>query len=493
MGTVQKNFLYNVAYQILILLLPLITAPYISRTLGATAAGIYSYTNSVAYYFLMAAMLGISNHGNRSVAAVRNNPEKLKRVFSSIYMLQICTFSIAIAAYIIYCMFVVNDNKIIAALQLLYVASGLLDISWLFFGLEKFKLTVGRNILIKSATVLCMFVFVHDPGDLWKYTLIMSAGTFLSQAYLWMYVKKETEFIKVPFAEVADNFKPVCVLFIPVLSYSIYKVMDKIMLGQMSTYAQVGYYQNAEKIISIPMGIITAFGTVMLPRMSNIIAEGDREKSKSYIRLSTKFVTLLCSPIAFGLMGISAVLAPVYLGEEFSACTPLISILSLTVFFVAWANVIRTQYLIPCHYDRVYILSTIVGALVNLIINMALIPVWEGVGAALGTVAAEFSVMIIQMIYVRKRLHIHRYILRYLPVIVAGFFMMIVVRLTGNVLGINILSLILQIFTGAVIFISLTAVYFYVSGDELGIMLKKSIAEKSSAILKPDKNKPEQL
>ena len=154
MKSLQKNFLYNVLYQILLVILPLITAPYISRTLGATAVGVYSYTYSVAYYFLLIAMLGIGNHGNRSIAAVRDDRKKLNKTFSSIYSLQVITFSIAILAYAIYLVLFVKDNRLIVLLQLIYVTSGLFDIGWLFFGLEQFKLTVARNTLIKISTVV---------------------------------------------------------------------------------------------------------------------------------------------------------------------------------------------------------------------------------------------------------------------------------------------------------------------------------------------------
>lgn len=209
-------------------------------------------------------------------------------------------------------------DRLIVLLQLIYVTSGLFDIGWLFFGLEQFKLTVARNTLIKISTVVLMFVFVHKPSDLWKYTLIMSAGTLFSQAYLWLYVKKYVSFEKCSVKEITSNIKPVLILFIPVLAYSIYKVMDKIMLGNMSSYDQVGFYNNAEKIINIPMGIITALGTVMLPRMSNIVANGDKKRVDDYIRISAKLVTLLSSAIAFGLMGVSSVLAPMTSLNSFS-------------------------------------------------------------------------------------------------------------------------------------------------------------------------------
>lgn len=467
MKSLQKNFLYNVLYQILLVILPLITAPYISRTLGATAVGVYSYTYSVAYYFLLIAMLGIGNHGNRSVAAVRDDREKLNKTFSSIYSLQVMTFSIAILAYAFYLVLFVKDNRLIVLLQLIYVTSGLFDIGWLFFGLEQFKLTVARNTLIKISTVVLMFVFVHKPSDLWKYTLIMSAGTLFSQAYLWLYVKKYVSFEKCSVKEITSNIKPVLILFIPVLAYSIYKVMDKIMLGNMSSYDQVGFYNNAEKIINIPMGIITALGTVMLPRMSNIVANGDKKRVDDYIRISAKLVTLLSSAIAFGLMGVSSVLAPVFFGDEFIACGEIIRLLSVTVFFIAWANVIRTQYLIPNKRDSIYLTSTMVGAILNLIINWMLIPKYQANGAAFGTIVAEFSVMLVQMVAVKNELPMRKYIMSYSPILIIGLTMAVLVDRIGIKLGVSISTLAIQILAGGFFFCIATIAYLRISNDEM--------------------------
>ena len=467
MKSLQKNFLYNVLYQILLVILPLITAPYISRTLGATAVGVYSYTYSVAYYFLLIAMLGIGNHGNRSIAAVRDDRKKLNKTFSSIYSLQVITFSIAILAYAIYLVLFVKDNRLIVLLQLIYVTSGLFDIGWLFFGLEQFKLTVARNTLIKISTVVLMFIFVHKPSDLWKYTLIMSAGTLFSQAYLWLYVKKYVSFEKCSVKEITSNIKPVLILFIPVLAYSIYKVMDKIMLGNMSSYDQVGFYNNAEKIINIPMGIITALGTVMLPRMSNIVANGDKKRVDDYIRISAKLVTLLSSAIAFGLMGVSSVLAPVFFGDEFIACGEIIRLLSVTVFFIAWANVIRTQYLIPNKRDSIYLTSTMVGAILNLIINWMLIPKYQANGAAFGTIVAEFSVMLVQMVAVKNELPMRKYIMSYSPILIIGLIMAVLVDRIGIKLGVSVSTLAIQILAGGFFFCIVTIAYLRISNDEM--------------------------
>lgn len=473
MGTLKKNFLYNTAYQVLQVLLPLITAPYIARTLGATSLGVYSYTNSVAYYFLLVAMLGIANHGNRSVAEVREDRKTLDKTFSGIFMLQGMTFSVALAGYCGYLFFFVRENHLISALQAIYLLSGMLDISWLYFGLEKFKTTVSRNVIIKLVTVLAIFMFVHTPDDLWKYTLIMVLGSLLSQLYLWLKLKQYVCFTVVSFREALSHLKPALILFVPVLAYSIYKVMDKIMLGNMADFAQVGFYSNAEKIINIPMGIITALGTVMLPRLSSQIARGENAQVKQYICLSTKLVTIFSSAVGFGLMGVSTVFSQVFFGSGYEACGPLILTMSVSVFFIAWANVVRMRYLIPYHNEKVYLISTIAGAAANLTLNLCLIPGFQALGAAVGSVAAEMTVLVIQVVTIRKELPMCRYILSNLPVLTVGAIMAIVVGVLGKVLPVQLSTLILQICSGGVFFCAALIVWMKYNRDTLWLSLRK--------------------
>jgi O-antigen/teichoic acid export membrane protein len=173
---VKKNFIYNFIYQILILILPLITVPYVSRVLGADGVGTYSYTYSIAYYFMIIAMLGLNNYGNRRIAKVRDNKEDLSKEFWSIYKLQLITSSIMIILYFLYVSLFATKYKLIAFIQILYVASSMLDINWFFFGIEKFKLTITRNTIIKVFSLILIFIFVKNENDLWKYTTILSSS-----------------------------------------------------------------------------------------------------------------------------------------------------------------------------------------------------------------------------------------------------------------------------------------------------------------------------
>ena len=182
--------MYNLIYQLLLILLPLITTPYISRVLGSDGVGTYAYTYTIANYFMLAAMLGVKNYGNRSIAAVRDDKELLGKTFWQIYGLQFWCSIIVLAAYLVFVFVFEKDYRTIALIQGIYVFSGLLDISWFFFGMEEFKITVVRNIVVRLISLACIFIFVRSGADLWKYTLTMTLGIFCSQGYLWLYIRR---------------------------------------------------------------------------------------------------------------------------------------------------------------------------------------------------------------------------------------------------------------------------------------------------------------
>lgn len=466
MSSLKKNLAYNVAYQILVIILPLITAPYVSRVLGADGLGTYSYIFSIVTYFGLFGMLGIANHGNRSVALVRDNRQKVSEAFSNTYIIQLCTTVIALLLYFlfIYCWF--SGDKTIAYIESIIVLSYVLDITWFFFGLEQFAVTVTRNAIIKIATVVAIFIFVRSREDLWIYALIMSCGMLFSQIYLWLRIRKYADFCKPSWSQVKSNIKPVLMLFIPAIAYSIYKLLDKVMLGAMSSMSQVGLFDNAEKIINIPSSLITAFGTVMMPRITVLLGTGDEHRISYLNKISVRYFTLLVVGAAFGLAGICNILAPVYFGSEFVGSAPIIAGLGFSLIFVTWANVIRTQYLIPNKLDKPYVISSVIGALANLAVNIILIPKFAGIGAMIGTIIAEFTVFFVQLILVRRSFPMSQYLQPVLFLFPIGMIMFAVVYWIGAYMGNTIITLIIQILVGGFLYLSGSMVYLKVIHDE---------------------------
>lgn len=467
LSNVKKNFIYNLAYQILTLILPLITAPYISRTLGSEAVGRFSYTYSVAMYFSVFIMLGLNNYGNRTIAAIRNDKKKVSQVFLEIYAMQFAMAIIVSLCYIFYVLFLIVDDKKLAILQLLYVFGYIFDINWFFFGLEKFKLTVTRNVIIKLLTVICTLIFVKSPDDIYVYTIIMGGGNLISQVILWKFLKNEIELVRISWGGIRRHFISNLILFIPVIAVSLYKVMDKIMLGNLSTKSEVGFYEYSEKIVNILTCTITALGTVMLPKISNLLALGEQKQVHAYIRKSLKFSMISASAMAFGIAAVASQFAPFFYGEEFEPCGILIASMAPTIIFVSWANVIRTQYLIPLKEDKIYIISVLLGAVCNASVNWLLIPHMGAVGAVIGTVIAEFVVMFYQCARVRKELPMKEYVFDSTAYLLFGVIMYFCVIMVKKFLPlIPFFSMCIEVIVGAAIYLILCYLYMRIKDRE---------------------------
>lgn len=458
----KKNFIYNIIYQILVLILPLVTVPYVSRILGADGVGIYSYTYSIAYYFMIIAMLGLNNYGNRTIAKVRDDKEKLSKEFCSIYALQLIMSIIMIICYLLYVVIFNNQYKLIAFIQIMYVISSMFDINWFFFGIEKFKLTITRNTIIKILSLIFIFIFVKTPDDVWKYTAILAGSTLFSNIILFSFLHKYVRFVKVGRRDIFKHFKPNLVMFLPVIAVSIYKIMDKIMLGILSTVTEVGYYENAEKITQVPIAIITALGTVMLPRVSNMLSNNKEEEVKKIIGKTMPFILFLAFPMVFGICAVSKDFSLIFFGNEFEKCGLLIQLLSITIIFLSWGNVIRTQYLIPKEKDKEYVISAFLGAIVNFIMNCIFIPKYASIGACIGTIAAEFIVMFYQSWVVRKELPLKEYILNSLGFFIKAIIMFIIIIVLGKQIKNNdLLRIVVQVSIGGIVYVLLNFKYIY--------------------------------
>lgn len=492
MSNLKKNIAYNFIYQLLILILPFVTAPYLSRTLGANGIGTYSFSQSMTLYFMYFSLLGLSNYGNRCIANVQGNKNLRSKVFWEIFFMQIITFMISLIAYIIYTYYFAVD-KLAAKIMGIWFISSLFDINWFFFGMEQFKLTVIRNTIIKLLSVIGIFIFVKSESDVYIYITIMACSALVSQLCLWTYLKKFIYFVKPTWKKIFQHFKPNFILFIPVIAVSIYKIMDKVMLGYMSTMAQVGYFENSEKIINMVVSLIVAIGTVMLPRMTVLASEDNIEKSKKYIDNTMLIVQIYVNAALFGLIAISDQFCKVYFGNGFTESGIILCYLAVTVVFLGCGNVIRTQFIIPNNKDKIYINSAIWGAITNVIINLILIPKLEAVGAAIGTVCAEFVVCAYQLFMVRKDVNIKKYLKYQVVFLVIGCIMFISIKLLPAIDNIYF-SLIMHILVGGVVYILASLIYLVkIDKNELIISIfNKKINNinlyKASRLLKNNEN-----
>lgn len=452
----KNNIIYNICYQILSLIVPLITAPYISRVLGKDGMGLYSYTFSIAHYFVLFCMLGILNYGNREIAMI-DDVQKKSEKFWQIYYNQLMFGIVALVAYFIFVNFFVQQDGLVYALQALYIVSGIIDISWFYFGIEKFKTTTSISAINKLITTGLIFLLVKSSSDIWIYTLIVASGVLMNNIVYWLCLPKYIVKVHINFVDVISNLRPLILLFIPVIAINVYKYIDKIMLGSMVNVGDVGIFDAAEKLTNIPMGFITAIGTVMLPRISNLLSSNNVADVRRYNYLSLNLVMFLSLGMCFGLMGISDVFIPLFYGEAFGGSIAVLYYLAPCMIFVSWANVIRTQYLLPHKKDVLFCVSVICGAILNVISNIILIPRFGAIGAAVSTLVAEVTVCVFQSIVANKTMLLYKPVFKIVPYLLSGIFMYFVI---SNIeVGSVFLNVVVRLIIGCIIYVLLSIFY----------------------------------
>lgn len=468
MNKVVKNYIYNLSFQFINLLIPLLTVPYLARVLGAEGVGTFAYNYSIATMFSQFIILGMGNYGNRCIAKCLDDRIKLSKTFSELFYLEIISGILVISFYIVYTLTQSLDLNI-ALLLLPVLLASMFDVNWYLYGRENFKIISLRGILIKIFTTASIFIFVKEQSDVWIYVLIMSSSILLTQIIAWPVVLREVSFVRVRFSGIIRHFKPNLVLFVPIVAVSIYRTISKIMLGSISTITEVGYFENAEKIVSAFLSIIVALGTVMLPRMTALFEEKNEVAIISFMRKTFIYTAIMSSLFCFGTIAISEDLVFWFLGEEFDGSIDILRILCLTVPFICFANIIRTQILIPRCLDYPFVVSSIAGALINLFANLFLIKLLGGFGAALSTLMAETVVFIVQYHYCKDIIDKYlnkRHMLTLIYLYLYALFVAAILLFTNRLISLSSFqSLALETLIGTILYVLFLSLHFTLSKD----------------------------
>lgn len=450
-----KNYLYNTSYQLLIIILPLVTAPYVSRILGPENIGAYSYTQSITSYFILFGCIGLNLYGQRECAYNQENIESRSKIFFEIVILK-CIM--VIVSLVLFVLLTINSKtyKMFLMIQTIELLASALDITWFFQGIEEFKKITIRNFIIKIASVILVFVLIKEKKDIYIYILIYSLSIAFGNISMWLFLRKYISIQYIKKLNIFRHFKPALIIFVPQIATSIYTILDKTMIGFITGDAsQVAYYEQAQKIVKLAMAIVTSMGTVMLSRIAFFYNSKKSKEINKAIYKNFDFACFLAFPLCGGLIGISANFIPWFLGSEFKGSILNLIIISPILIFISLSNVIGNQYLLPTMQQKKYTFSVLVGSVINFVCNLILIRYFESVGASISTVLSEFSVTVIQFLLIRNEFSVSKVIINAKNYMVSSLIMLLVVLLIGT-LNINaILITILQIFIGAITYIGL--------------------------------------
>ncbi|MBR3167104.1 MAG: polysaccharide biosynthesis protein [Erysipelotrichaceae bacterium] len=395
--SVAGNVTYHLLFRLVMTLSPLIVAPHLARELGASNLGIFSFALANAEYFILFARMGIDQHGTRTLAENINDKDRFSQIFWDLYAVQFLMSLMCIALYLVYTFVFISENRTITLILVLMLLSTMLDITWLFYGLEEFKMLSLRSTFLKVLEVICVITLVRKDGPaLLIYALIIGTETLLNSLVLLPLARRYIVFKKPDPNRIRAHIRPLMLLFVPQLAVTVFHNMDKTMLGLMAAYEEGGYYYNANKLINVPATVTTGLSAVFLPRAVTVFADEDKEKRDHFLNRSFEFSAFLSAGMTFGIIGCAKDFIPVFFGLDFMPCILLTYLFAPVLIFKTVSNLYRAEYMIPKHQDSLYIYAAAGAVVVNLILNFLLIPRFGASGAAVATAVAEAVLMLIQ-------------------------------------------------------------------------------------------------
>ncbi|MGQ7395323.1 polysaccharide biosynthesis C-terminal domain-containing protein [Streptococcus suis] len=446
-----KNYIYSSLYQIFLVIVPFLTIPYVSRVLGAELIGINSYTNTIMSYFVLFANLGITIYGNRTIAYYREDINKRSQKFWEIIILKFLVSAIVYGLFLVFIYFY-PQYQFIFMLQSIQIIATAFDISWLFSGLEDFKKTVVRNFLVKTLSVLLIFLFVKTENDLNSYVLITVLATLAGNLTLWTYLK--SYIVKVPLNNLrhGEHFLPVFFLFVPQVASTIFVSFNKILLGTLSTMEQTGYFDNADRIVRVLLALVSSISVVIFPQVANAFKNNDSQKVTQLTKLTFDVVNIIIVPMVIGIISISDVFSDLFFGPEFQGINIVLSVLVLELLFMGYSSVLGSQYLVATGQTRYLSIAVIGGLISSGILSVLLIPSYGAVGAAIASVVGEATIMIIEVYCLKKQIDFISLCSDVPKYFLASLIMFVVIYLSGGFISQVYLNLVIRILLGILVY-----------------------------------------
>lgn len=391
--SLKLNVVYNFISQILTLIVPLVTTPYLARVLLETGTGRFSYSNSVVSYFILFANLGFDMYGQRKIASCGEDAEQKSRAFWEIFILK--SLFTAVASAVLYpVLFTVGFGEgytLLIALLSVQVLAVPFDIQFFFRGEENFGSIAIRSIIMRLIGLVCIFVFVKTKDDVWIYCLCFALSVFISNIIMWPAALRKLRFVKLSLKSVLGHLKPAILIFLPTLAVTVYSVFDKTMIGLLAQDPdyQNGCYEQAYKLNSVSLLPVTIISSVLVSRNTGDYAAGDVQSLKNHIKFAINYVWLTGLPLLAGYAVLAGNLSRWFLGEGYAGVPLLLRIMSFRFIFSGMGEVFGNQLFIAIGKEKYSTIATFAAAGVNVILNLILIPGYGAAGAAIATAVCE--------------------------------------------------------------------------------------------------------
>ena len=401
MASLKKNIIFNYINTITGLIFPIVTFPYASRVLLPEGIGLVNFQLSIINYIVLFTSLGIPLYAVKEIAKLRDNIEERNKTTLEILLL---SFYLCIIGYGIVFLLGSFVAKLNAHIQLFYILSSTilftgLGVNWFYQGIEDFKYITVRAVIVRILSALSLFIFVKDENDLLIYGAITVGTTVGNNLINFLHLRKFVSLstIRTYKLNLKKHIKPALRIFVLNLIISIYINLNTVMLGFIDNEYAVGIYTAGNKIPHIVLSVVSSMGAVLLPRCSNLVAIGRMDEFTSVCQKGIRFICCMAIPFTAAIFMLATPIVYIFGGEEFLPAVDVVYYTAPVIIFIGLSNIIGIQILYPLGKEIIVIYSTILGAIVNFILNLILIPLYSAYGAAIATLVAECCVLVYQI------------------------------------------------------------------------------------------------
>lgn len=461
--SLAKNAMLNTLRQLGAIAFPLVTFPYISRILGVTNYGKYTFSNSIVSYFSMFAALGITSYAIREGSGFRNDERKLTTFSDEVFTINMITMLISFCALIVLlCVWPkLQDYRLLILIQGLTIFFNTIGVEWLYSIFEDFSYVTMRSLSVQLVALVLMFTFVHSKDDYIIYAIITVLAAAGGNLFGFVYSRKYVHLKLTNHPHIMTHIGPMLILFFNAVAVTIYANSDITIIGIFKSNHTVGLYNVAVRIYTISKQLLNATVVVMLPRVSSYLHENKTKEYQELLNKTFNVLTILILPATVGLVILSPEIIKLIAGSAYIAGYRSLQILSIAIFFSVFASLITTGILLPKRREKKILVATMVGAIINILLNLVMIPIFSLNGAAITTLFAEFIVFLMSAYYGRDIFKFKRImptffisIVSCIPIVVSCYY---VKQLVHN----NLLIVSLSILSSAVLyFISQFLFYF---------------------------------
>lgn len=403
--SLKHNFIMYSIRTLLNLMFGIVVFPYVARSLGPSGIGKVQYVEAIIGYFILFINLGIANYGKREVAFFRDDKSKLSKLLTELLYILIITTTLGIICYfmLVNKLEISKSEKVIFYIFSLNIIFNFLGVEWFYEGIENQTYITNRNVIFKIFSGIMILLFIKNESDVNKYAAILVFSLVGSNILNFMNLFKYISLKKVKLKEVKKHFKPLSVLFFSTLALSISYNLDSIMIEKFANIKELGYYSFASKMGKIPIVFTGAVVTIFYPRLCNLIQNNKYDEYVILTKKALNIILLIALPCSIGMYCISDLIVYIFAGEEFLKTIPIMQVFALFIFSMSIATFTGSITLLANRMEKIFMISLVIGSLLNCIFNLIFIPKIGALGAAIATIITE-GIAILVRIVLGKRL-----------------------------------------------------------------------------------------